>query len=63
MGAMADFYMSGPEEGDKVDQQVFVCDGDGTEEILINEGSLRKRKSLGRRIAKLLNEAKAEVLR
>ncbi|WP_287333374.1 hypothetical protein [Mesorhizobium sp.] len=55
--------MSGPEEGDKVDQTVLVCADDGTEEILIREGNLRKRKALGRRIAKLLNEADAEILR
>lgn len=55
--------MSGPEEGDKIDQSVIVCSDDGTEEILIQAGNLRKRKSLGRRIAKLLNEADAEVMR
>lgn len=55
--------MSGPEEGDKIDQTVLVCSDDGTQEILIREGNLRKRKALGRRIAKLLNEADAEVLR
>jgi hypothetical protein len=61
---MADFFMSGPEEGDQVDQSVIVCDGDGTEEILVAGGkTLRQRKALGRRLAKLMNEAGAEVMR
>lgn len=56
------FFMSGPEEGDKVDDTVLVCDEDGVELIEIREGNLRKRKALGRRIAKLLNDANAAIL-
>lgn len=57
--------MSGPEEGDKIDHTVLVChtgeDLDRYEILRINAGNLRKRKSLGRRIAALLNEAEASL--
>ncbi|TIN00995.1 MAG: hypothetical protein E5Y34_11100 [Mesorhizobium sp.] len=56
------FYMSGPEEGDKVDQTVLVCDADGNEVIQIHHGSLRGRKAIGRHIAKLLNKGAARIL-
>jgi hypothetical protein len=60
---MRDRYgMSGPEEGDKVDDTVLVVDDDGTELIEIREGTLAQRKSLGRRIAKLLNQADAQFM-
>ena len=53
---MTDYYMSGPEEGDTIDQSVFVCNADGDELIEIHQGN---RKELGRKIAELLNEAGA----
>lgn len=57
---MLDRYaMSGPEEGDKIDDTVLIVYDDGTELIMIREGTLAQRKSLGRRIAALLNEADA----
>ena len=60
---MIDRYtMSGPEEGDQIDDTVLVTDDDGTELIEIRDGTLAKRKSLGRRIAKLLNEANALII-
>lgn len=60
---MADRYsMSGPEEGDVIDDTVLIIDEDGTELIEIKEGTLRRRKYIGRRIAELLNEAEAEFL-
>lgn len=64
MGAPTDRWeMSGPEEGDTIDQRVFVCnhDFDGYEVIEIHHESLRKRKSIGRKIADLLNEASATL--
>lgn len=53
------FSMSGPEEGDKIDDTVLVIDDDGTELIEIREGTLRQRKALAHRIANLLNKADA----
>ena len=54
--------MSGPEEGDLVDDTILIIDDDGTELIEIREGALAKRKSLGQRIAKLMNEANAYII-
>lgn len=60
---MTDRYsMSGPEEGDVIDETVLIIDEDGTELIVIRAGTLAQRKSLGRRIAKLLNQAEASFL-
>jgi hypothetical protein len=57
---MDDWEMSGPEEGDKCDQRVFVSlvTADSYDIIEITEGTVAKRKSIARRIAKLLNEGK-----
>ena len=56
------YSMSGPEEGDLVDDTILIIDDDGTELIEIREGTLAKRKSLGQRIAKLMNEANAYII-
>jgi len=55
--------MSGPEEGDKVDESVFVChvDFDGYELIEIVEGTVAERKKIGRQIAELLNKSNARL--
>jgi hypothetical protein len=55
--------MSGPEEGDTIDQRVFVCHNDALsyEVIEINHPSLRTRKSIGRKIAALLNQGQATL--
>lgn len=58
---MRDRYsMSGPEEGDVIDDTVLIVDDDGTELIEIKFGTLTERKYYGRLIARLLNEAEAE---
>lgn len=50
--------MSGPEEGDTIDQRVFVChpDYDGYEVIEITKGTTTQRKQVARRIVRALNE-------
>lgn len=57
-----DFYMSGPEEGDTIDQNVFVCDENGDEVIHVVAGSLAERKQRAEMIAHLLNVSQAEIL-
>jgi hypothetical protein len=56
--------MSGPEENDTIDQQVFVCnvDADNYEVIKINHPNLTERKAIARKIADLLNQSEAELL-
>lgn len=53
---------STPEDGDG-DDTVVICNDDAShyEVITIHAGSLAKRKSLGNRIAELLNQAKATL--
>lgn len=53
--------VSAPEEGDKIDQTVLVCnsESDGYEVIKIRAGSLAKRKRIAAKIAALLNEGDA----
>ena len=49
--------MSGPEEGDKVDQGVFVSnhDHDDYDVIEITQGTMKQKKRAARQIAELLN--------
>lgn len=56
------YSMSGPEEGDVIDDTVLIIDEDGTELIEIKAGTLTERKNRGRRIADLLNQSEAEFL-
>ena len=56
------YSMSGPEEGDTIDDTVLIIDEDGSELIEVKAGPLPQRKKLGRRIADLLNEAEADFL-
>ena len=56
------FYASGPEEGDRINQTVLICDEDGTELIELRAGGAGLNMLLGRRIAQLLNWAKAEFV-
>ncbi|WP_062120289.1 hypothetical protein [Aureimonas sp. AU40] len=54
---MSEFFMSGPEEGDVIDQQVFVCAPDGTEILqVLDVGTLEEDKEFGRLVARLLND-------
>lgn len=53
------YSLSGPEEGDSIDDTVLVIDDDGTELIEIKTGTLAKRKAIARKIAELLNASDA----
>lgn len=59
------FSISGPEEGDTIDQSVWVVDGDGDELIHVRgDGlSLARRKEIGRKLAHWLNEGECEIVR
>lgn len=55
--------MSGPEEGDEVDQRVFVSnvDHDDYDLIEITVGTVSQRKRIGRKVAELLNKGGARL--
>ncbi len=53
---------SGPEEGDTIDRAVIVT-FDFDEVIEIKAGNLRQRKATAAKLAKLLNEADAEIMK
>lgn len=55
--------MSGPEEGDKVDQSVFIChaDFDGYEVIEITFGTAAMKKAAARKIVDILNRNEARM--
>ena len=60
---MTDEYdVSGPEEGDVIDDTVLITDAEGNELIEIREGTLRQRKALAHRITNLLNKANARFI-
>ena len=56
------YGVSGPEEGDVIDDTVLIVDAEGSELIEIQDGDLRQRKALAHRIANLLNKANARFM-
>jgi hypothetical protein len=56
--------MSGPEEGDTIDETVIICNADheNYEIIEISAGTLGERKALARKIVNLLNQSQAELM-
>lgn len=56
--------MSGPEEGDVVDQRVFICNVDfaGYEVIEITFGTVTMKKAAARKITEILNRNAAQLV-